>query len=428
MHTATVHATVPESWGVKVAFAEDPARRPLGLYLVPGEIGEVTVPASMVNANFKILVGGMTNDNSHKDEHKRMDRVTLTYPITSTTTLIANPLGGALYILVPYRAGLGCVDVTVTGGVVEAPLFQRTSCTKHTDAEWLVRRTAPGPWATFETDLYIMDVPRAWVYAKDVDANWIGPTKLMDLYDRAMTGVAMWKGYVPSQRNKHIGYLQVDLHIKHGAYGIGYPQVNQLYDPPTKRDYGGDYNHGLLHNPMHLPVEYHEWGHAQLTSFYRGEIEAECNFLYTFVKHYIFGDGSLDDGKSDSFDRAFNDGMGHSNYMADDAAIHWMITPNFRCDDTIAPCNDNANEQCWSRGPPVGEGGLSTWPSSETFNKVCTGEICTCDMDWSHTEWDEFRYQHRGYGKYADLTRLFGWEAWTSLYHEENTAMEADRR
>ena len=73
-----------------------------------------------------------------------------------------------------------------------------------------------------------------------------------------------------------------------------------------------------------------------------------------------------------------------------------------------------------------GEGGLSTWPSSETFNKVCTGGVCTCDMDWSHTEWDEFRYQHRGYGKYADLTRLFGWEAWTSLYPEENTAMEAD--
>ena len=94
--------------------------------------GEGEMPGLIVvqlTSNFKILVGGTTNDNSHKDDHKRMDRVTLTYPITSTTTLIANPLGGALYILVPYRAGLGCVDVTVTGGVVEAPLFQRTSCT-----------------------------------------------------------------------------------------------------------------------------------------------------------------------------------------------------------------------------------------------------------------------------------------------------------
>ena len=89
----------------------------------------------MVNANFKILVGGMTNDNSHKDDHKRMDRVTLTYPITSTTTLIANPLGGALYILVPYRAALGCVA-------------RRSSSACKADAEWLVA------WATFETDLH----------------------------------------------------------------------------------------------------------------------------------------------------------------------------------------------------------------------------------------------------------------------------------
>lgn len=67
--------------------------------------------------------------------------------------------------------------------------------------------------------------------------------------------------------------------------------------------------------------------------------------------------------------------MSHSNYAPDDAAVHWMITPNFR-DGT--------------------------------------------EMDHSHTELDEFRYQHRGYAKYADITRLFGWEAFTSHYHQES--------
>ena len=396
VHTAKVHATVPEVWGVAVAFAEEHARRPLGLHLMPGEIAEVTVDSSMVGSGFKVLVGGTTNDNKQKGEHRRMDRVTLTYDVASTTTLIANPLGGALYLLVPYRASLGCVDVEVRGGVVKAPFFQRTTCTTDTDDDWLARRDAPGPWATFETDLFLMDVPRSWVYAKDIDENWIGPTALMEMYDRAMTGIAFWKGYLPSQRNKHIGYLQPDLHIKHGAYGIGYPQVNQLYEPPTRRQYNGNERDGLLHNPMAVPVEYHEWGHAQLTSFYRGELEAECNFLYTFVRHYIFGDGSLNDGKSDSFDRAFNDGMGHSNYMADDAAVHWMITPNFRCDDTRGGDRDVAK-----------------------FNDAC-------EMDYSHSEWDEFRYQHRGYAKYADITRLFGWEPWTTFYYNEQQAMEQD--
>ena len=43
----------------------------------------------------------------------------------------------------------------------------------------------------------------------------------MDLYDRS-TGVAMWKGYVPSQRRTSATCRS--MHIKHGAYGIGYPR------------------------------------------------------------------------------------------------------------------------------------------------------------------------------------------------------------
>ena len=42
------------------------------------------------------------------------------------------------------------------------------------------------------------------------------------------------------------------------------------------------------------------------------------------------------------------------------------------------------------------------------------------EMDRSHTELDEFRYQHRGYAKYADIVRLFGWQAWTGYYHKRN--------
>ena len=75
------------------------------------------------------------------------------------------------------------------------------------------------------------------------------------------------------------------------------------------------------------------------------------------------------------FDQAFNDGQGHSNYTPDQAAVHWMITPNFH-------------------------GGH--------------------EMDRSNTEHDQMRYQHRGYAKYADIVRLFGWEAFNSFYHQEN--------
>ena len=113
-------------------------------------------------------------------------------------------------------------------------------------------------------------------------------------------------------------------------------------------------------------VCYHELGHAQLMSKYPGETEAINNFMYTFIAHTKFGVG---------FDKAFNDGQSHSNYGPDDAAVHWMITPNFRAGS---------------------------------------------EMDHSNTEHDQMRYQHRGYAKYADIVRLFGWEAFTKFYYQEN--------
>ena len=42
-----------------------------------------------------------------------MDRVTVTYRIRSLTTLITNPLGGGVYILVPYLADAGIVTITI---------------------------------------------------------------------------------------------------------------------------------------------------------------------------------------------------------------------------------------------------------------------------------------------------------------------------
>merc|ERR1712216_205841 len=41
-------------------------------------------------------------------------------------------------------------------------------------------------------------------------------------------------------------------------------------------------------------------------------------------------------------------------------------------------------------------------------------------MDHSNTEHDEMRYQHRGYAKYVDIARLFGWESLKSFSHQEH--------
>ena len=89
-------------------------------------------------------------------------------------------------------------------------------------------------------------------------------------------------------------------------------------------------------------------------AYHIGETEAIVNILYAYVLNELVG---LD------FDTAFARSMGEvSGYSPNNSAIHWMVTPNFQS---------------------------------------------LTEMDYSNTEYDEMRYQHRGYAKYADIARLF---------------------
>ncbi len=360
-YAVTVDATVRADWGRPVAFSKDPARRPTGLYLSPGSIGQVAVPATMVNAGFSILVGAHTADLSNKWIHKRMDRVSRQFPITQRVTRIANPLGGGVYIVVPYLAKLGKVQVAITN-VIEAPFFSGRNFDKTTAAQWRTRRTAPAPWADFETDKFMMQVPSSWIYAVD------DPTDVMRAWDTAMDGVSELLGYAPENRNRTVLYQQVDVMIRHGAFGIGYPQVNITYDPRTKEN--GDKDHWLLRDPTQWYVDYHELGHAQLFTKFPGETEAAVNFPHAYVRNVKFGV---------AFDDAFRESRGTSpqfhGYSPDDAAIHWMVTDNFRAGR---------------------------------------------EMDRSNTTKDEFRYQARGYAKYADIYRIFGWQPLRDFFRQEH--------
>ena len=61
----------------------------------------------------------------------------------------------------------------------------------------------------------MLNVPRSWVYAMT------DPATLMRDYDLAMDGAAEYQGTGTMLRNRVVLFLQPDLHIKHGAYGIG---------------------------------------------------------------------------------------------------------------------------------------------------------------------------------------------------------------
>ncbi|GMI38455.1 hypothetical protein TeGR_g13725, partial [Tetraparma gracilis] len=347
-YTVAVDARMPQKWGVGVCFDDEYVLRPLGVYLAPGQVASVTVPQSVVDAGgYRIQVGASIADNVDKSEHKRMDRVSTNFDVTSTVLHVANPLGGGLYVMVPYLADLGEVQVVVSGGVVQAPIFSATSVKRTTEEEWNAVRDAPGVWADFETDKFLMQVPRNWVYG----LSYAHVSELMANYDKAMDGISQLGGYPIDKRNKHVLYLQPDLQIREVAYGVGYPQINQIVDSgdagPEPKGTPGAADHWLVNDPVEWSVTYHEAGHCQLQSFYRGEHEASINVM-----------------------------------TPDQSAVSWIVTANFAAGS---------------------------------------------EMDHSNTPLDEFRYQQRGYSKYVDVARLYGWGALELFYRTENLDAELGR-
>lgn len=381
VHAIELSGVVPPLWGKPVAFNRDPARKPTGMYLVPGGVAMITVPQSIVDAGeFAIRVNAHSSDHSNKATHKRLDRVSIRFEIVATTIRVAHPLGGGIYIDVPYLANEGLFTVTVTGDVVEAPFFSATAHRPAEAAGWNRRRTAPAPWADFETDKFMMQVPRSWVHGYSADEM----ASLALRWDRAMDGVSELDGYAGLgsdgvyRRNRKVMYLQTDVHIKHGAHGIGYPQINVISAAPGAGPEGdGRSRNWMVTDPTGFEIEWHELGHAELPTMFRGETEAIPNLLHAYVTN-VKENVSIDT----AFAQSFGPSYGVPGFTPDDAARHWMVTVNFRDDR---------------------------------------------DMDHSNTEHDQIRYQHRGYAKYIDIARLWGWQKLIDFNRQNNLDVEVER-
>ena len=176
VHAVTINAYNPDEWGLRVAFARQPRRQPTGYYLSAGSVGEVIVPAELVDRGYSILVGAHTADHKDKRDPKRLDRVSTRFEIINAKTKIANPLGGGVYIEVPNRETLGPREIQLRG-VIKSPLYSLRDFDKTTAEEWLTQRGHPGPWADFVSDKFMMQVPTSWIYAFDE------PEELMNKWD-----------------------------------------------------------------------------------------------------------------------------------------------------------------------------------------------------------------------------------------------------
>jgi hypothetical protein len=347
IYSVQINASQTNAWGYPVDFMEEDARRPTGAYLAPGDIATVTVPSALVGKGFKIRVGAHVADLSNKSTVKRFDRVTKTYSITSTSTEVANPVGGGIYIEVPYGIDEGLVTVEIQNAV-RSPFYSNSSARQTTLSEWQnTERTQPGKWADFETDKFMLTVPTDWIYA------YSDPVTLMDNWDMAMDAVSDMQG-LPRLRPKTVLYCIIDVLLDASAYSPGYPQSNDSWSPTSTA--GGNKDHDYLNGPKYSNhVHLHELGHATSITKFSGEMEALVNFLYVPVHNRMF-----DVPLEESFGRSLNVNAG-SSMNRKHAAINWVVTSLFRGGD----------------------------PMSAT----------------------EMKYQHRGYAKYVEIAALFGWDA-----------------
>ena len=358
VHEVSINASQPACWGIPVMDNEEPARRPTGCYLAPGSIAEVIVPRSMVGKGFSIRVGAHSWDLVKKPKILRLDRVSIVYPVEEIRTSIANPLGGGIYIEVPYLADAGIVKVKIANAV-RSPFFSARSFDKTTLEHWrTAERHHPGPWADFESDRFMMQVPTKWIY------NYDDPVTLMEDWDTSMDKVSELFG-LPLVRPKTVLYLQVDLIFRGSANFPGYPQSNFRYNPNKAEN--GNSDHWLLKGPQSAgQTIFHELGHAHLFTKFRGEVEAVVNLPYVAVLNRGFG---VD------LDTAFGRSFGKPYVSLNQAAIMSMVTDNFR------------------KGRP---------------------------MNISNSPANEVRYQHRGYGKYVEIVNLFGWKPLIDFWHAVN--------
>lgn len=360
--TVPINASQPKIYGAPVMYHDYDARRPTGSYLAPGSIGIVTVPAVLVNKGFKVRVGAHSWDLTAKTRIERIDRISRVYNITSTTTRIAHPMGGGIYIEVPYLANAGIVSVQITNAV-RSPFFSSTSFHRTTLSEWQdSERTFPGPWADFESDRFMMQVPRSWIYA------FADPVTLMGDWDKAMDAVSDLMG-LPLIRPKTVMYAQVDVILRANVNAPGYPCVNDAYDPYTATN--GNKAHYLLTGPQDSPWAcLHELGHGHSFTKFTGEVESAVNLLYVPALDLKFGK---------TLDQAFGASIGApsdtSSINLRYVSLEWTLKNVFR-----------------------------------TGNKT----MLTADMS----------YEHKGYAKYVEIANLFGWDAVGAFWKSVNVDYE----
>ncbi len=215
-----------------------------GLYAGAGEPITVRMPEAAADKGLRVRIGCHTDGIWHHDSWMRFPEISRSYALSGTTTTVASPFGGLIYIEVPRGCSLGALELSIEGAV-DAPRFVLGETTL---AEWRdTVRQFPGPWAELEGRNVILTVPSHEIRGLD------DPEALMLLWDYALD-LAADLAAMPRERERP-ERIVADVQISAGYMHSGYPIMTwldapavavSLADLTTKGSWG--HFHELGHN------------------------------------------------------------------------------------------------------------------------------------------------------------------------------------
>lgn len=239
-----------------------PRWHPTGLYVAPGEVATVTVPAALVGQGYKVRVNAHTDNISRRSGWERPPIVHRSFDIDATTVDIANAFGGLVFIdLGNSPTNVGPVTVQVSGAV-EAPYFVLG---RHTDAEWNDSlRNRPAPYAVLVSDNMIISLPTRELD----DGSLTQPQTLMTWWNDTV-GL---QDDLAAQTRTYPELANVDIQISAGAAHAGYPY--QAYD----RYWGNMADLNRLQSQGSWG-DFHELGHNHQRGWWTfdGDVEVSVN-------------------------------------------------------------------------------------------------------------------------------------------------------
>ena len=357
--------------------SQETVLRSTGQYVAPGELVSIDIPSSAAGAGLVARVGIHYADlERYYSEFTRFPRISRTFKLDETKTIVDNPLGGALYIEVPDGSALGKVRVGIDGAV-EMPTFSGKDLEgANNDVRRYqeLLRSAQVPW--FE----IVGQSFALTYPIGMSHNYLDPLPLLEVWNRALTDVNIMAGR-PLERFRE-EWIAMDSQpitnlvpwpVANPSFGF-FTELEDFQEAGSASSVYDKIQGEGFWNPRHLlEVDeaflrdsgivsvWHEWGHLNnlpTPGFEAGicqEVESNVHLLAAVVYNKTLGL---------SIDKALRY-SGFQDYDLSDAALDTMFSPSWQADERM--CFD---------------------------------------------EWDnEMRYQTRSWARLVEIAGLFGWEA-----------------